>query len=207
MESQFERMISGKLFIPIDKELGDKYSECQALLFEYNNTRFDEYEKKNEIRKQLLGAVGVNVNLVPPFRCDYGSNIYIGNNFFANYDCIMLDMAPIEIGNNVMFGPRVSLYTAGHPLDAEVRNTGLEFASPIKIGNSAWIGGNTVVNPGVKIGNNVVIGSGSVVTRDIPDNVIGVGNPCKILREISEDEKIAWKELKEKFEKEYGISF
>lgn len=206
MRNQFERMIAGELYIAHDPILGEKFTKCQTLLFEYNQTRFDQQERRAEICKELFDSVGDNVTIIPPLRSDYGSNIKIGNNFFANYDCILLDVAPIEIGNNVMFGPRVGVYTAGHPLDAEVRDTGLEFGTPVKIGNSVWIGANAVINPGVTIGNNVVIGSGSVVSKDIPDNVIAVGNPCRVLREISVEDKKVWKELQENYEKEYGIS-
>lgn len=125
-----------------------------------------------------------------PFRCDYGYNISFGKNFYSNYNCTMLDCAKITISDNVMFAPNVSLFTATHPIDAEKRNSGIEFAMPITIGNNVWIGGNSVVMPNVTIGNNVVIGAGSVVTKDIPDNCIAVGNPCRVLREISEQDKI-----------------
>lgn len=115
---------------------------------------------------------GRNPGIHPSFHCDYGFPIRAGDNFYANYDCIILDVCPVTIGDNVMFGPRVCIYTAGHPLDAEIRATGIEFGKPVTIGNNVWIGGNTVINPGVTIGSNVVIGSGSVVTKDIPANVI-----------------------------------
>lgn len=149
--------------------------------------------------KQLFKSVGKNIYIEPSFHCDYGSNISVGNNFYANYDCIILDVCDVSIGNNVFLAPRVSIFTAGHPIDADVRNELLEFGKPVTIGNSVWIGGNTVINPGVTIGNNVVIGSGSVVTKDIPDNVIAVGNPCRVLREITEEDKIYWNKKREEY--------
>ncbi|MHC5372201.1 sugar O-acetyltransferase [Enterococcus sp. LJL120] len=206
MENQFERMIAGELYLARDSELSAKFTRCQKLLDEYNRLTYEQKERRTEIRRELLGTSGEHVTLVAPFRCDYGENISIGENFYANYDCIMLDVAPIEIGDNVMFGPRVGLYTAGHPIDAAVRNTGLEFGNKIKIGDNVWIGGNTVVNPGVTIGNNVVIGSGSVVTKDIPADVIALGNPCRVLRPISPAESLAWQERQAAYEKEFKIS-
>lgn len=125
----------------------------------------------------------------PPFRCDYGYNIEIGENFYSNYNCTILDCAKVTIGNNVLFAPNVSLFTAGHPIDATLRAQEYEYAFPITIGNDVWIGGNTVINPGVTIGSNVVIGSGSVITKDIPSNCIAAGNPCRVIRDITEEDK------------------
>ncbi len=139
--------------------------------------------------KKLFGSTGSMFCIEQPFHCDYGFNIQIGENFFSNYHLTILDCAPVRIGNNVMFGPNVSIYTAGHPIYAEVRNTGLEFALPVTIGDNVWIGGNTVINPNVSIGDNTVIGSGSVVTKNIPANIVAAGNPCRILREITEEDK------------------
>lgn len=135
----------------------------------------------------------------PPFYTDYGCNTEVGDNFYTNYECIILDIANVKIGNNVLFGPRVGLYTAGHPIDAVVRNEALEYGKPITIGDNVWVGGNVVVNPGVTIGNNVVIGSGAIVTKDIPDNVIAVGNPCRVLRKINADDKKYWELEKQKY--------
>ena len=139
-----------------------------------------------------MGSFGEDGVIMPPFRCDYGSQIEIGDHFFANYDCLFLDVCSITIGNHVMLGPRVCLYTAAHPLSSEVRDTGLEYGKPITIGNSVWIGGNVIVNPGVTIGNEVVIGAGSVVTHDLPDGVIAAGNPCRVLRRISDEDRKFW---------------
>jgi maltose O-acetyltransferase len=139
--------------------------------------------------RSILGKAGVDVHIEPPFHCDYGRNIEVGDHFFANYNCIILDTAKIRIGNNVMFGPNVSLLAAGHPVHPEARNSGYEYGIGITIGDNVWLGGSVTVNPGVRIGNNVVIGSGSVVVKDIPDNVIAAGNPCKVIRAITEDDR------------------
>lgn len=143
----------------------------------------------DELIRDILGKSGIGIHIEVPFHCDYGKNIEVGNNFFANYNCIILDCGKVIIGNNVLFAPNVSLYTAGHPIHPDSRNSGYEYGISISIGNNVWLGGNVVVNPGVHIGNNVVIGSGSVVTKDIPDNVIAVGNPCKVIREITEEDR------------------
>ena len=126
-------------------------------------------------------------------------NISVGENFYANYGCVIIDVCKVKIGDNVMLGPNVGIYTAGHPIDAEVRNSGLEFGKPITIGDNVWIGGSSVVNPGVSIGDCVVIGSGSVVTKDIPDNVIAVGNPCRVLRPITEEDKKYWNAERDRY--------
>lgn len=133
--------------------------------------------------------MGDNCNITPPFNCDYGCNITIGKNFYSNFNLTVLDVAEVIIGDNVMFGPNVGIYTAGHPIHYDMRNKGYEYGIRIEIGNSVWFGGNVVVNPGIRIGNNVVVGSGSVITKDIPDNVIVAGNPARIIREITEEDK------------------
>ena len=133
--------------------------------------------------------MGKEFYIEPPFHCDYGYNISIGQNFYSNYNCTILDCAQVTIGNNVLFGPNVSLFTAGDPIHPAPRNEGIEYAFPITIGNNVWIGGGVIVNPGITIGDNVVIGSGSVVTKDIPSNVIAVGNPCKVLKEITDEDR------------------
>ena len=194
-----EKMLSGKLYMASDAELRKEAKKCRKLIRLFNNSTEEEIDYRTSLLKDLFGKVGKNVFIEPTFRCDYGKNIYIGDNFFANYDCIILDVCKVEIGNNVMFGPRVSVYTAGHPIDAEVRITGLEFGKEIKIGDNVWIGGNTVINPGVKIGDNVVIGSGSVVTKDIEDNVIAAGNPCRVLRKITDEDKEYWNKKREEY--------
>jgi maltose O-acetyltransferase len=184
-----EKMLSGRPYFAFDEVLVKERSRAKELIFEINKLSPSETEKINELLKSLLGKIGKNSIIELPFRCDYGYNIEIGDNFFSNYNCTILDCAKVTIGDNVMFAPNVSLFTAGHPLDAEKRNAGWEYAFPITIGNNVWIGGNVVINPGITIGNNVVIGSGSVVTKDIPDNMIAMGNPCKTYRKITEEDR------------------
>ena len=187
--NQKERMLAGLPYKAWLDGLSEERIENKLKIHEYNLTRPDDKKKMKEMIKDILGKTGDEVVIEQPFRCDYGKNIEVGNNFFANYNCVILDVAKVTIGENVMFAPNVSIYTAGHPIHPESRNSGYEYGIPITIGNNVWIGGNVVINPGVTIGNNVVIGAGSVVTKDIPDNVIVVGNPCRIIREITEDDR------------------
>ena len=194
-----ERMLSEKLYIANDSELKAGAKKSRMLTRLFNNTTEEQQKYRVELLKELFEKTGESIYIEPPFRCDYGSNISVGNNFYANFDCVILDVCKVEIGENVMFAPKVCIYTAGHPIDAEIRNSGLEFGKSVKIGNNVWIGGSAVINPGVTIGDNVVIGSGSVVTKDIPDNVIAVGNPCRVLREITEEDKIYWEKQKEEY--------
>lgn len=194
-----EKMLSGNLYMANDQELKADVKKSRMLTRLFNNTTEEQKEYRAELLKELFKKTGDNIYIEPSFKCDYGCNISVGNNFYANFDCIILDVCNVDIGENVFFAPRVCIYTAGHPIDAEVRNTGLEFGKPVKIGNDVWVGGSTVINPGVNIGSNVVIGSGSVVTKDIPDNAIAVGNPCRVLREITEEDKIYWEKKKEEY--------
>ena len=182
-------MLSGKPYLSFGKELFLERQHAKELLFGYNALHPKEIKQRDAILKDLLGKIGKSFFIEPPFRCDYGYNIEIGKRFYANYNCTILDCAKVTIGDHVMFGPNVSLYTAGHPIHSELRNEGYEYAFPITIGNHVWIGGNTVINPGVTIGDHAVIGAGSVVTKDIPAHVIAVGNPCKILRAITDEDK------------------
>lgn len=184
-----EKMIEGKLYKSFGEELLKERQNAKELIFDFNILRPAEIEKRNEIIRSLFGSIGKGFFVEPPFRCDYGYNISIGENFYSNYNCIILDCAKVTIGDNVLFAPNVSLFTAGHPIDPEIRNSGSEYAFPITIGNNVWVGGGVIINPGVTIGDNVVIGAGSVVTKDIPANNIAVGNPCRVLRKISEDDK------------------
>lgn len=197
MNTEKEKMISGKPYRAFDEELTKERNHARKLVFDINSLRPDEIEKRNEILKRLLGSTGNKYCIEPPFRCDYGYNIGIGENFYSNYNLIILDCASVQIGENVLIGPNVSIYTAGHPLHYEMRNQDYEYAFPVSIGNNVWIGGNAVINPGINIGDNSVIGSGSVITKDIPANVIAAGNPCYILREINEEDKLYYyKKLK-----------
>ena len=197
MKSEKEKMISGKPYKAFGDELANERQYAKELIFDFNSFRPNEIVNRNEVIKRLLGKIGSSFIIEPPFRCDYGYNIEIGENFYSNYNLIIMDCAKVKIGDNVMIGPNVSVYTAGHPVHFEIRNQGYEYAFPVSIGNNVWIGGNAVINPGVIIGDNSVIGSGSVVTKDIPDNVIAAGNPCKVLRGINEEDKLYYyKKLK-----------
>jgi acetyltransferase-like isoleucine patch superfamily enzyme len=192
-----EKMLSGKPYKSFGKELFDERQYAKELLFEYNNLHPSKIDKRNEIIKRLFGKADDNFFIEPPFRCDYGYNISIGKNFYSNYNCTILDCAKVTIGDNVMFAPNVSLFTAGHPVHFEPRNEGIEYAFPITIGNNVWIGGGVIINPDITIGDNVVIGSGSVITKDIPSNSIAVGNPCRVIREITDmDKQYYFKNLK-----------
>lgn len=187
--NQKERMLAELPYKAWLDGLPELRQEKDNLIYEFNSLPPDYVERRHQLIKLIFGKVGENCHVKQPFHCDYGKNIEIGDNFFANYNCTILDVAKVKIGDNVMFAPNVSLYTAGHPLHPDSRNSGYEYGISIEIGDNVWLGGNVVVNPGVKIGKNVVIGSGSVVTKDIPDNVIAVGNPCKIIREINDNDR------------------
>lgn len=184
-----EKMLSGKPYKSFGEELFKERQYAKEMIFEFNSLNPNEVEKRNEIIKKLFGKSSDGFFIEPPFRCDYGYNISIGENFYTNYNCTILDCAKVTIGDNVMFAPNVSLFTAGHPIHFEPRNAGIEYAFPITIGNNVWLGGGVIVNPGITIGDNVVVGSGSVITKNIPPNSIAVGNPCKIIREITDEDK------------------
>ena len=169
--------------------LSEERMECKKKIFEYNQLPPDESEKKEKLIRDIIGKSGEGICIEAPFHCDYGSNIEVGDNFYSNYNLTILDVAKVTIGKNVMIAPNVSIYTAGHPIHPDSRNSGYEYGIEVTIGDNVWIGGSVVVNPGVHIGNNVVIGSGSVVTKDIPDNYIAVGNPCRLIREITEEDR------------------
>jgi maltose O-acetyltransferase len=189
MKSEKEKMLGGQPYLANGSKLVGERLFAKELLFEFNNLSPVEVEARNAILQKLLGKTRGNFYVEPPFRCDYGYNIEIGDHFYANYNLVIVDCARVKIGDNVFIAPNVAIYTAGHPIHPDLRNQELEFALPIEIGNSVWIGGNVVINPGIKIGDNTVIGSGSVVTKNIPPNVVAVGNPCKVLRSITEDDK------------------
>ena len=162
---------------------------CKQKVYELNTLPPGDRGKIPALIKSLFGKTGENVWIEPPFHCDYGWNIEVGNNFFANYGLTILDVGKVTIGDYAQIAPNVSIYTAGHPIHPDSRNSGYEYGFPIRIGNNVWIGGNTVILPGVTIGDNAVIGAGSVVTKDIPANAVAVGNPCKVIREITEKDR------------------
>lgn len=189
MSREKDKMLSGELYKSFDAELLAERQRAKEIVFRYNSLQPSMIEERNELLKSLFGSVKGNFFIEPPFRCDYGCNIEIGENFYANYNLVILDCAKVTIGDNVLIGPNVGIYTAGHPLHFELRNEELEFASPITIEDNVWIGGNVVLNPGVTVGRNSVVGSGSVVTKDIPANVVAAGNPCRVIREITDADK------------------
>ncbi len=177
-------MLAGELYRPEDPELVKLHLKSRKLFGKYNKIKPEKVKKLHKLIKKLLGKTGENVRVAPPFYCDYGCNITVGENFFANYGCVMLDVNRISIGKNCMLAPCVKLFSATHPVRAEERYNGVELGLPITIGDNCWIGGNSVINPGVTLGNNVVVGSGSVVTKSFGDNVVIAGNPAKIIRHI-----------------------
>lgn len=183
-----ERMEKGKLFYFTD-EIYSEQTECLDILYDYNMSRPSEKGKRADILKRLFAEIGDDCYFEPPLRANWGKHTHVGNNVYANFNLTLVDDAEIYIGNNVMFAPNVVLATAGHPIEPERRRKQAQFNIPIKIGDNVWIGAGVVVLPGISIGENSVIGAGSVVTKDIPANVVAVGNPCKILREISERDK------------------
>lgn len=185
-----EKMEKGLLYDATAPELLVKLQATRDKLFELNHLlRPSQTEERERLLREILGTTPERFTIVPPFLCDYGHNIHLGKNFFANYNCVMLDEAPITIGDNVLIAPNVGLYTAGHPIDVERRNEWLEYAWPITIGNNVWICGGVTVAPGVAIGDNTIIAAGSVVTSDIPANVIAGGNPCRVIRPVTEADR------------------
>ena len=187
--NQKERMLANLPYKAWLDGLSEERTENAKRIYEYNNLPPERWNERPALLRKILGKTGESINIQPPFRCDYGYNIEVGENFFANYNLIVLDVGKVRIGNNVQIAPNVAIYTAGHPIHPDSRNSGYEYGIDIEIGDNVWIGGNTCIMPGVKIGKNVVIGGGSVVTKDIPDNMIAVGNPCKVIREITEADR------------------
>ena len=182
-----EKMLAGELYdANYNKELFEKRIYAKELCKEFNNCNVRNLEEKKSILEKLFQKRIDTVLIEPNFYCDYGFNIHLGKNFYSNHNLVILDANKVEFGNNVFIGPNCGFYTSGHPLDYKTRNKGLEYAKPIKVGNNVWFGGNVCVLPGVTIGDNVVIGAGSVVNKDIPSNVVAVGNPCKVVKEILE---------------------
>ncbi len=179
-----EKMINGEKYYPMDKSLEQDRFLAKSLCMEYNALYPDQIEKKNEILTRLVGKRGKNLTIEPNFFCDYGYNLEFGETVYINHNSVFLDCAKIIFGDNVFVGPNCGFYTAIHPINAKERNTWIESAKPINIGNNVWIGGNVVILPGVTIGDNSVIGAGSVVTKDIPSDVVVVGNPCKPIKQI-----------------------
>ena len=184
-----EKMRKGLIYIDNYEDLIKERLKGKELIYDYNNTRPSEEEKRKEILHKLFGHAGENIWIEPPLRVAYGKNVHIGNNFYANFNLVLVDDIEIFIGNNVMIAPNVAITVTGHPVHPTLRKNGEQFSFPVKIEDDVWIGSNVVILPGVTIGRNSVIGAGSVVTKDIPENVVAVGNPCKVLREITDRDK------------------
>lgn len=176
-----DKMLNGQLYNANDKQLVSERIHARKIIKQFNESM---EENRTDLLKSLFGNTGDKFYIEPTFRCDYGSNIYLGENFYANFDCIFLDVCKIIIGINCMLGPRVCIYTATHPLDPVLRNSGKELGKPVTIGDNVWIGGSAVINPGITIGNNSVIASGAIVTKNVPDNTVVGGNPARILKHL-----------------------
>lgn len=190
--SERERMVAGELYVFDDPELKESNTRKRRLVHAINTSAYDAFDERKALFTELFGAFGENSFIEPPFNCDHGSNIRVGRNFYANMDCIFLDVAPITIGDNVFIGPRVNLLTPYHPIDAATRNSGVEGGLPITIGDDVWFGGAVTVCPGVTIGSDVVIGAGSVVVKDIPSHSVAVGNPAHVVRAITDEDREYW---------------
>jgi maltose O-acetyltransferase len=183
--SERQKMLAGDLYDPLDPELVSARERARDLCQALNATREAEPEARRRILSDLFGRGGETVWMQPPFYCDYGSNIELGERVFFNFNCVVLDVCPVRIGDYTLFGPAVQIYTPMHPFNAELRRQ-REFGKPVEIGSDVWVGGAALILPGVRIGSRAVIGAGSVVTRDIPDGVFAAGNPCRVIREIAE---------------------
>lgn len=186
-EQEWQKMLNGEIYEALHPEFLRRLENTRDLLWEYNSLRPSEEKRREEIIRNLLGTCGERFHINQPFRCDYGCNVHVGNNFFANFNLTILDEAEVRIGDNAFIGPNVSMFTACHPLDAEERCNGVQWARPITIGNNVWIGGNATILPGVSIGDNAVVGAGSVVTRDVAPNTVVAGNPAKVIRTCAAD--------------------
>ena len=185
MRSERDKMLAGELYDPFDPELVQARDRARDLCQALNATREADQDERRRIVRELFGAGGESVWMQPPFYCDYGSNILLGERVFFNFNCVVLDVCRVTVGDYTLFGPAVQIYTATHPLNAELRRK-QEYARPIEIGSDVWVGGGAILCPGVRVGSRSVIGAGSVVTRDIPERVFAAGNPCRVIREITE---------------------
>jgi len=175
-------MLAGESYIALDPELTEMHLRAQRILHAFNLSLPDATEERQSLIQKLLGTLGTNSEIKPPFRCDYGSHIFSGDRLFINYDCVILDCNVVRFGDRVLLGPKVQIYTATHSLDPVERRDGWEFALPVEIGSDVWIGGGATICPGVTIGEGSTIGAGSVVIRDVPPKVFAAGNPCRVIR-------------------------
>jgi len=183
IQTEREKMLACELYDASDNELMQMRIDTRTKLYTYNQTLYDK-KQRDILLQNLLGKIGKNIDIQTPFFCDYGCHIEVGDNFFANFNCVFLDCNYIKIGNNVFLGPNVQIYAAYHPVAAVERIKGPEFASPVTIGDNVWIGGGSIICAGVTIGENTTIGAGSVVVKDIPANVVAVGNPCRVIKNL-----------------------
>ena len=189
MSSAYEKMKSGEVYISDSEELLSEQRICMERLFDYNATRPSEQERRSELLSEILAEVGKNCYIEPPLHANWGKHTHVGDSFYANFNLTLVDDTDIYIGDNVMIGPNVVIATAGHPVCPELRILTAQFNIPVHIGNNVWIGAGAIILPGVSIGDNSVIGAGSVVTKDVPPNVVAVGNPCRVLREIGKHDR------------------
>ena len=193
MKTEWEKMQDCEIYNDFDQDLFNRRVEAKKLFRIYNRTEDDETDKRSDIMRRLFKAVGKNVWIEPDFRCEFGKNISIGNDVYINFGCVILDCGQVKIGNQVLIGPNVGIYDANHALDAEERMGGALLPGKVTIGNRVWIGGGTIILPNVTIGDDTVVGAGSIVTHDIPSGVVAVGNPCRVLREITDKDKVGYK--------------
>jgi galactoside O-acetyltransferase len=188
--SKYEQLHSGELYLPCDEEILKEQFECLEKLFDFNNTRPSELEKREQLLKEMFAELGTGCYIEPPFHSNWGGkHVHFGKNVYANFNLTLVDDTHIYVGDYTMFGPNVTVASAGHPILPELREKGYQYNAPVRIGTNCWIGAGAIIVPGITIGDNTVIGAGSVVTKDIPSNVVAVGNPCRVLREINEHDK------------------
>ncbi len=204
MSSMKERMHTGELYLPGDAEIIERQTKCLDLLYTFNATRPTEGEKRQALMKEMFAEIGENCYLEPPFHANFGgAHVHFGNNVYANFNLTCVDDTHIYVGDNTMFGPNVTIATAGHPILPSLREQAYQYTMPVRIGKNCWVGAGAVILPGVTVGDHVVIGAGSVVTKDLPSKVVAVGNPCRVLREVNahdevyyfKDRKIDWQHL------------
>ncbi|MBQ3100390.1 MAG: sugar O-acetyltransferase [Clostridia bacterium] len=202
--SMKDKMHTGELYLPGDKEIMAEQEVCLERLYDFNMTRPSEMEKRQRMLREMFAEIGENCYIEPPFRANWGGrHVHFGKNIYANFNLTLVDDSHIYVGDHTMFGPNVTVASAGHPILPELREKAYQYNASVHIGKNCWIGAGVVIVPGITVGNNVVIGAGSIVTKDLPDNVVAVGNPCRILREVNErdreyyfkDRKIDWEEI------------
>lgn len=206
MKSMKEKMHTGELYLPNDEEISKEQLKCLDRLYEFNHTRPTEFAKRKKLMKEMFAQIGDNCYIEPPFHSNFGGkHIHFGNNIYCNFGVTMVDDTHIYVGDNTMFAPNVIVATAGHPICPELRRKAFQYNMPVHIGENCWIGAGAIILPGITIGNNVVVGAGSVVTKNLPDNVVAVGNPCKILRKTNEKDKEFYFKDKKISKEEYNI--